>query len=114
MAREIIGHIDCPHCGQAATVHQNGRGKALLYYRCGEVQGFASSGCGTVQIYGKTGQAWIHHNMRPLDAGAIASAPGQPEKPEPIASAPAPIRQPAPAPARKSVLGSLAQFLSEE
>jgi hypothetical protein len=130
MAREIIGHIDCPHCGAVATVHQNARGSALRYYRCGEVVGGFSTGCGTVQIYGRSGQAWIAANMRPIDPKASAPVPAEQPQPgfqrpraddgDPKASAPvpapAPITQPAPAPApaRKSVLGSLAQLLSEE
>jgi len=114
MARDVLGEIDCPHCGQVATVHQNARGAALRYYRCGEVLVGASSGCGTVQIYGRSGQAWIERHLRPVGADPKASPPAPAPIADPLASPPAPITQPAPAPARKSVLDTLAHLLSEE
>ena len=66
MAKEILGHITCPHCkSDEATVHQAaGRNKAL-YYRC---YSDATGGCGTIQISLAAGQKFIKDNMRPLNS----------------------------------------------
>lgn len=83
----VVGHIECPLCHGAATVHScmvgRGRAKEALYIRCGTV----SNGCGCIQPYGPTGQQFIQDNYRPLDE--------KPEpKPEPAAE---PVEDPAPA-----------------
>jgi hypothetical protein len=117
MAREIVGEITCPHCGQAATVHQNARGAKLMYYRCGVVVRGFSTGCGTAQIYGRSGQQWIAANLRPDETnpkGSHPAAPADAPAPAPVRAEPEPITKPAPAPARKSVLGTLAHLLTEE
>ena len=101
MAKEIIGEIDCPHCGAVASVHQNGKAAALLYYRCGEVVRGFSTGCGTVQIYGRSGQEYIKTRMR-----AKGGDPVQPAV-EPVAihaPEPAPTPQPDPVPPRKKTI----------
>lgn len=63
----VVGHIECPLCQGAATVHSCmiGRGgkKEALYIRCGTV----SNGCGCIQPYGPTGQQFIRDRYRPLD-----------------------------------------------
>lgn len=80
MANEIIGLITCPHCGNSsATVHAQKKG-GKLYYRCYASAGSMDSRCGTVQITGPAGQAWIKSNMK-------TTAPAEPEqKPEPKGS----------------------------
>jgi uncharacterized Zn finger protein (UPF0148 family) len=65
MAKEILGHITCPHCGNdKATVHKQAKGSRALYYRCYPED---SDPCGTVQIILKGGQKFINENMRPLN-----------------------------------------------
>lgn len=65
MAKEILGHITCPHCGNdKATVHRQAKGSRALYYRCYPEN---SDPCGTVQIILKGGQKFINENMRPLN-----------------------------------------------
>lgn len=65
MAKEILGHITCPHCGnKKASVHQNaGRNSKALYYRCYPDD---SDQCGTIQPSLAGGQKFIRVNMRPL------------------------------------------------
>lgn len=67
MSNEIIGSIRCPHCGNAATVHKQRKAGAKLYYRCYRGAGSLEAVCGTVQITGPIGQAWIKENMRSLE-----------------------------------------------
>lgn len=72
----IIGHIDCPLCGNSkATVHRNSKGKKL-YYRCYPA---GKDGCWTIQPHGEDGQKFIRDQMRPLsheeqDEAATAAA----------------------------------------
>jgi hypothetical protein len=83
MANEIISTITCPHCGNRdATVHQQAKGKRSLYYRCYTSQGGAQMQCGTVQIHGPKGQAWIEANMHreQPEAANDAKAPEYVEK----------------------------------
>lgn len=68
MANPVIGHVECPHCGDAATVHREARGLRAMYYRCYGDDGM-SMRCGTVQIRGPSGQAWIAENMASAPAG---------------------------------------------
>lgn len=72
MAKEILGHLKCPHCGNNdATVHQAaGRNKAF-YYRCYDD---VSGGCGTVQISLAAGQRFIKENLRPLNSVELSQA----------------------------------------
>lgn len=65
MAKETIGHITCPQCGnKKATVHQNaGRNSKALYYRCYPDN---APQCGTIQPSLAGGQSFIKANMRPL------------------------------------------------
>lgn len=78
-----IGTIACPCCQGAATVHSCliGRGakKEALYIRCGTV----SNGCGCIQPYGPTGQAFIRENMTAInqEKPELDAAP----KPDPVA-----------------------------
>lgn len=67
MANPIIGHVQCPMCGNPnATVHEQQKGKARQkkYYRCYTPDG---NGCGTIQSTGPDGQAYIEQNWRPLN-----------------------------------------------
>jgi hypothetical protein len=102
MAKEIVGVIKCPHCGVDATVHRTARSNSYLYYRCGEVYAGASTGCGTVQIYGASGQKWIRENMRvdPKGVEAIVepSAPELVADPKGEESVIDPVREPVVAP----------------
>jgi len=60
-----IGNITCPHCGnEAATVHRESKGKRALYYRC---YNGPFGDCGTAQMRGPGGQAFIEKNMVPLN-----------------------------------------------
>lgn len=99
MQNPTIGQIQCPHCGQSATIHQNKKGKKLFYYRCGEIVAGVSSGCGTCQIYGQSGQQWIIKNgvFTPEFAAAWKAAQPEPEpaKPETL---PTPEPEPEPEP----------------
>jgi len=72
MAKEILGHITCPHCkSDEATVHQAaGRNKAF-YYRC---YSDTTGGCGTIQISLTAGQKFIKENMRPLNKIEVKQA----------------------------------------
>lgn len=66
MANEILGHVTCPFCGNAAaTVHREARGLRSLYYRC--YSDDVAKSCGTVQIRYESGQTWIKANMRALN-----------------------------------------------
>jgi|GEM_PF-1671053 len=80
-----IGTITCPCCQGAATVHSCliGRGakKEALYIRCGTV----SNGCGCIQPYGPTGQAFIRENMNEINQEKPELEPAP--KPEPVADA---------------------------
>lgn len=59
----VIGHINCPLCGNPkATVHRNSKGKKL-YYRCYPA---GKDGCWTIQPHGEDGQKFIRDKMRPL------------------------------------------------
>jgi len=72
MSKEILGHLDCPHCDNTqATVHQAAGRNRALYYRCYDGD---DGDCGTVQISGVTGQRFIRGNMRPLNAIEIKQA----------------------------------------
>jgi len=65
MAKDILGHITCPHCGnKKATVHKQAKGSHALYYRCYPEN---DDPCGTVQIILAGGQKWIKANMIPLN-----------------------------------------------
>lgn len=121
MAKEIEGVIQCPHCGGAATVHRNGKASRLLYYRCGEVYGGASTGCGTVQIYGKSGQVWLRTE---LDKNRVPDPKGSEVLPVPVSDpVPDPLPNPVPVnvsdpvlnpvPKPKSVFSQFADFLGE-
>lgn len=116
MTREIEGTITCPHCGNPeATVHRQAKGKRSLYYRCYTAQGGAEMRCGTVQIHGPAGQAFIERNRhRPQ-----AEPANDPKAPEPT---PTPAREAAndpkaPEPARQrraSMLGRFMDSLTQE
>jgi hypothetical protein len=69
--KKPIGQVKCPHCDRAepAKVFRNARADRLLYYRCGEVVRGFSTGCGTVQIYGASGQQWIERNAQFFEGG---------------------------------------------
>ena len=121
-----IGRLACPHCGRAATIHRNRRGSRLLYYRCGESERGIHSGCGTVQVYGSSGQAYINKHAEFFEPGGIRVAAPEPApepQPEP-APEPAPEPQPEPAPEpdpirptkrASAVFGSaLARLLNED
>ena len=71
MAKEILGHLKCPHCGEEATVHQNAGRTRAKYYRCYEGVG---GGCGTVQISLPAGQKFINDNIRPLNTIELGQA----------------------------------------
>ncbi|WP_101675628.1 hypothetical protein [Alloalcanivorax mobilis] len=115
----VVGHIECPLCNGNATVHScmvgRGRAREALYIRCGTV----SNGCGCIQPYGPTGQAFIRDRYRPIDAPAAdpAPAPG----PEPVAD-PAPAAngdeytpgEPAETDQKPKRRGFLSALLSEE
>lgn len=115
MASEIIGTVTCPHCGNAeATVHRQAKGKHSLYYRCYAAPGSVEMRCGTVQIHGPKGQAWIKANMH----GQHAEAANDPKAPEP---APKPMpeaandpKAPEPTPKRSSVFGAFLSNLSRD
>ncbi len=111
--REIVGTITCPHCGnREATVHQQASGKGRFYYRCYETQGGMAMRCGTVQIHGPTGQAWIEaniHRARP-EAANDPKAPEAPPNPAPEAA-----NDPkAPEAPRRTVLGNFLRHFNEE
>jgi hypothetical protein len=107
MAAEILGSITCPMCGnEAATVHQQARGKkGARYIRCYDGRGGASMRCGTLQCIGPTGQRYIDANMRaePAKASAPVAAPVERAPADAIASAGEdwspgqPVRTPKPA-----------------
>ena len=84
MANPVVGYVDCPHCGDTATVHREARGIRAMYYRCYDADGM-SMRCGTVQIRGPAGQVWIEENMR--------SVPGPGSSPAAAASVEAPVRR---------------------
>ncbi|WP_346840150.1 zinc ribbon domain-containing protein [Microbulbifer sp. SAOS-129_SWC] len=74
---EFIGLVTCPHCGnENATVHeqQTGTKRGRRYYRCyTEINGNKMR-CGTSQIIGPDGQAWLAANMRPVPGAEPAPA----------------------------------------
>ena len=115
MARESVGTVACPFCGGQASVFRNARSSRLLYFRCGEVVSGVSSGCGTVQIYGATGQAWIAKNMAgdPLGSADPVPDPVSDPIPDPVAD---PVPDPfiTQAPARSSIWSRAAALLSED
>lgn len=114
MTREIIGTVTCPHCGSdQATVHRQAKGKRSYYYRCYTARGGAEMRCGTVQIHGPAGQAWIERNLHR-------------EQPEPANDPKAPAAEPEPArepandpkatsePPRSSVVSRFLKAFNEE
>lgn len=117
MARDIIGTLTCPHCGNPeATVHRQAKGKRSLYYRCYASRGGVEMRCGTVQIHGPAGQAWIEANMRP-EGGQDDAAPPAPKATEADpAPAPTPKAPEATPPPRKhsSLLAGLVRHFNEE
>lgn len=118
MAAEIVGTITCPHCGNdQATVHKQARGKRSLYYRCYTERGGVQMRCGTVQIHGPKGQAWIEANMHreqpepandPIAPDYVAPEPANdPKAPETAPSTLKPQK-------RSSVVGRFLHNLSRE
>jgi endogenous inhibitor of DNA gyrase (YacG/DUF329 family) len=88
MARDTIGKIKCPVCGDNdADVRESKKGSPYMY---------CNASCHLIQMSGAKAKEWIRANMRPL--GEPAPAPAAPPAPPP-APAPAPIPKPAPAPA---------------
>ncbi|MEC4091141.1 hypothetical protein [Pseudoalteromonas rubra] len=72
MAKEVLGKITCPHCGNKdATVHRQGNKSAKLYYRCYDGP---NGPCGTIQITLPGGQKWIEQNLRPLNGVELDEA----------------------------------------
>lgn len=57
MSNPVLGHLNCPHCGEEATIHQEKKGQTkALYYRC--------INCGTIQCRYGGGQKFIKENAR--------------------------------------------------
>ena len=74
----LVGHIDCPECGNRASVYQNV--KSALYVRCPD--------CGCDQRNGRAVQTRVWYSMEPepgVDACRPANVPE--EKPDWLAGA---------------------------
>lgn len=92
MEKESIGVVTCPHCLGDAAVYETRGTKGLRYYRCGAVMSGFSTGCGTVQVYGVSGQAWISAQ---LNQGVLRAASDPVPDPVPVVVAdpmPDPVR----------------------
>lgn len=69
-----LGNIRCPFCGnESATVHREARGRRALYLRCYDGP---RGECGTAQMRGPGGQAYIEEHARwfePVEQDAAAT-----------------------------------------
>ncbi len=118
-AKEPIGDTKCPLCQGEARIFQvaGSSMRGLMYIRCGEVFRSASTGCGTFQCYGESGQEWIRKNANLY--GVEKPEPAPPVAPAPVVEAVAdpepPAAPPAPPPAKKSsLLEGLASIFEDE
>lgn len=101
--REILGHIDCPHCGTAG-------GMRITPDRNGAPFGYCEAECGgQLRVGGDKRRVDAFHkkhpNVRRVDQAAPAAAAPRAAPapaPKPVAvTAPAPAPAPTPAPARR-------------
>jgi len=65
MANPRIADIECPFCGEVASVHREAKGRRRLYIRCYDADG--AQRCGTLQCRGPKGQEYIEQHARWLD-----------------------------------------------
>lgn len=106
MAKEIVGYITCPHCGNdQATVHKQAKG-GKFYYRCYASEGSVDARCGTVQITGPTGQSWIKSAMKPI---STEPEPQPVDHPKGSETPPEPPKNP-----KGSIAGAFSSWWKEE
>ncbi len=94
MAREILGHIDCPTCGTA-------KGMRITHDKNGEPFGYCEDGCfAQLRIGGKARRVAAFLKMYPWAAGKAAPAPAADPKPETAPKAEPAAKATPPAPAK--------------
>lgn len=99
MAREILGHIDCPHCGTA-------KGMRITADRNGAPFGYCEANCsGQLKVGGDARRVAAFVARYPWAAGKPAAAEPAP------APVPVPVPVPAPAPAARPKSSNPFDFL---
>lgn len=100
MARDVLGHIDCPTCGHP-------KGMRITHDKNGEPFGFSEACCNQqLRVGGEKRRvaafvARYPWAAKPAEAAPVAAAPAPTEAPAAVKPAPAPKQaaKPAPAPA---------------
>lgn len=97
MSREILGHIDCPHCGHEA-------GMRITLDKSGAPFGFCEANCnGQMRIGGNAARVAAFYRKHPhlkqpgaaapeIEPKTTSTAP-EPKKPAPVVE-PAPVKAP--------------------
>lgn len=96
MAKEVLGHIDCPSCGTA-------KGMRITQDRNGDPFGYCEATCSQqLRVGGDADRVRRFLARFPWAAGKPAEASPAPVTGTAPAAAPAPVAKPAPKPAAKA------------